>query len=247
VRIESVRFDASGNATIAASGGISFFVPAARVEELRDLVEGERDGWTGRNGGIERGRGFPARSAGLESLAERGPELDREDELYCLLAAIDEEFRAKKKALELCARAEQSSRGLEAKLAARGFSRRAVKAALESLRGEGILDDARYARIWARGRAERRAFGPALLAAELRSRGQGEDAVRLALGDIDFSGVLARAVVREYDRLGAAWRKKGLEIDGNFSDSLYRILRRQGFDPEMIREEIAKLLQSQGM
>jgi len=228
VRIESVRFDASGNATIAASGGISFFVPAARVEELRDLVEGERDGWTGRNGGIERGRGFPARSAGLESLAERGPELDREDELYCLLAAIDEEFRAKKKALELCARAEQSSRGLEAKLAARGFSRRAVKAALESLRGEGILDDARYARIWARG-------------------GQGEDAVRLALRDIDFSSVLARAAVREHERLAAVWRRKGLKIDGSFRDSLYRILRRQGFDPEMIREEIAKLLQSQGM
>ena len=230
MRIESVRFDASGNATIVVTGGISFFMPLSRVDDVMCAVPGFVAG-EGSETGDEGRRAF------LKWLPLLGTEFDQEDELYAVLASIDEEMRAKRKALDLCARAEQSSVGLEAKLAAKGFSRKAAKEAIASLAQARIVDDARYARIWARGREERRACGPALLAAELRSRGQGEDAIRAAIEEIDFSGVLARAAARERAKLAAAWRKKGLEPDRRFADELYRILKRQGFDPENIRDE----------
>ena len=231
MRIESVRFDASGNPTFVVTGGISFFIPRSRGAELLAFLVDKS--WL--KGGGADGRDD---RASLAALPDSVPEFDRDDDLYILLASIDEEQRARRKAIELCARAEQSSHGLAAKLAAKGFSGKAAKAAVESLKTEGIVDDARFAKVWARGRAERRAAGPALLAAELRSRGLGEDAVRTALEDIDFSRALARAIARETARLEAVWRKKGLRKDERFHDTLYYALKKHGFDPDAIREAI---------
>jgi len=254
VRIESVRFDASGNPTLVVTGGISFFLPLSRVDEFAGMIAAmaldgtEPQGGTGllEGSGLRKGSGTPSgsgRRAFLESLPQTRLELSEEDDLYLFLASTDEALKARKKALDLCARAEQSSAGLAAKLASRGFSRKTVTAVIKSLKDERILDDERYARVWARGRAERRAAGPALLAAELRSRGQGEGAIRAALEDIDFSRALARATTKEYARQAALWRKKGLELNENFRDSVYRTLKRQGFDPEKIREELERIVQ----
>jgi len=241
VRIESVRFDASGNPTIVVTGGISFFVPIDRVLELVEAIGADR----GEEGAHEAER--PRTGAELKSflldVAKSDYEFGEEAGGYAILVSIDAELRARRKALELCARAEQSSAGLQAKLVAKGFSRQIARAVIQALATEGVVDDARYARVWARGRAERRAAGPALLAAELRSRGQGEDAVRGALEDIDFSRVLARAALRESAKLAKAWEKKGLEPNRRFKEELYRILKRQGFDPEKIAEEIKKMEQ----
>lgn len=249
MRIESVRFDASGNPTLVVTGGISFFLPLSRVDELADLIAAMAQDGAGRENGAEPrgGSGNPdgsGRRAFLESLPRARLEFTEEDDLYLFLASTDEALKARKKALELCARAEQSSAGLAAKLASRGFSRKTVAAVIRSLKDERILDDERYARVWARGRAERRAAGPALLAAQLRSRGQGEGAIHAALEDIDFSRALARATAKEYARLAALWRKKGLELNENFRDSVYRTLKRQGFDPEKIREELERIAQN---
>ncbi|HWR11800.1 MAG TPA: regulatory protein RecX [Rectinemataceae bacterium] len=251
MRIESVRFDASGNPTFVVTGGISFFLPLSRVDELADILAGAAPGGEAGAGlDMDNGSGIsdsfvfddgPGRRAFLERIPRIGVEFSEEDDLYLFLASRDEELKARRKALELCARAEQSSAGLSAKLASRGFSRKTVATVIGSLREERILDDERYARAWARGRAERRACGPALLAAELRSRGQGEGAIRSALEDIDFSRALARAAVKEHARLAAVWEKKGLKLNENFSDTLYRTLKRQGFDPEKIREAIKHL------
>jgi len=236
VRIESVRFDASGNPTIVVTGGISFFIPFSRAPTLLGLVDG---------GHQDIGAGMTAADAATRSFLQRlpmsSPDFMEEDEIYQALVSIDEECRARRKALELCARAEQSSAGLQVKLIAKGFSRRIAMAVIRALVAEGIVDDTRYARAWARGLAERRAAGPALLAAELRSRGQGEDAVRAALEDVDFSRALARAAAKERARLAAAWRKKGREPNARFNEELYRILKRQGFDADKIMEEIKKM------
>jgi len=255
VRIESVRFDASGNPTLVVTGGISFFLPLSRVDELADMIaamasdSGDTEALDGaaKGHGCDEGsgsRGGSGQRAFLESLARTRLEFSEEDDLYLFLASTDEALKARKKALELCARAEQSSAGLAAKLASRGFSRKTIAAVIRSLKDERILDDERYARVWARGRAERRAAGPALLAAELRSRGQGEGAIRAALEDIDFSRALARATAKEYARLAALWRKKGLELNENFRDNVYRTLKSQGFDPEKIREELERIAQN---
>ena len=231
MRIESVRFDASGNSTFVVTGGISFFIPLSRGAELLAFLADT--GWA--KSDIADGK---VDLALLATLPDNVPEFEREDELFILLASIDEEQRARRKAIDLCVRAEQSSHGLAAKLAAKGFSRKAVKDAVESLKTEGIIDDSRFARIWARGRSERRAGGPALLAAELRSRGLGEGAVKAALEDIDFSRALTRAIAKETARLETVWRKKSLKKDERFHDTLYWALKKQGFDPDAIREAL---------
>ena len=231
MRIESVRFDASGNPTFVVTGGVSFFIPRSRGAELLAFLVDKS--WL--NGSDADGRDD---RASLAALPDSVPEFDREDDLYILLSFMDEELRAKRKAIDLCARAEQSSNGLAAKLAAKGFSSKAAKAAVDGLIAEGIIDDERYARVWARGRAERRACGPALLAAELRSRGLGEGAVRTALEDLDFSRALVRAIAKETARLETVWRKKGLKRDERFHDTLYWALKKQGFDPDAIRDAL---------
>lgn len=236
MRIESVRFDASGNPTIVVTGGISFFLPLARISELVEAISSDKSG----EASLE--AKAPLTTIELKSflqhLSASDYEFCEEDGVYLALVSIDGELRARRKALELCARAEQSSAGLQTKLAAKGFSRQIAKAVIQALVDEGIVDDTRYARVWARGRAERRAAGPALLAAELRSRGLGEGAVRTALEDVDFSRALARAIARETARLESVWRKKGLKKDERFRDTLYWALKKQGFDPDAIREAL---------
>ena len=236
MRIESVRFDASGNAAIALSGGISFFLPNARIDDFAEMAA---SAWGLRLGSA---REF------LSGLPAAAPEFGDEDEAYRFLALADETARALRKAVELCARAEQSRGGLSLKLAQRGFSRKAANAALETLAERGIVDDRRYAALWARHRAERKGEGPATIAAELRARGFRPDDIKMALAEIDFSPALAKAVKNESGKLAAMLRKHGRgegKEDGSpgdfLRDSLRRNLRKQGFDPDLIGDEIDKL------
>lgn len=167
MRIDSVRFDASGNATFVASGGISFFIPHARIQEIPN------------------------------KLPEAGDELDEENDTLLAITRIAGEEEALSKALSLCSRAEQSSQGLRAKLANRKFSRSAVEYAIRELEYRGIVDDARYASIWARIRAEHRLEGPLAIGSELRARGFGERTVKSALDLIDFDSILEKAFEKE--------------------------------------------------
>jgi regulatory protein len=235
VRIESVRFDASGNAAIAVSGGVFFILPKARIDEFAEIAAAA---W-----GLEPGCA-PDFLSGLPAAA---PEFGEEDNAYRFLVLADETARALRKAVELCARAEQSSGGLSIKLAQRGFSRKAANAALEALAERGIVDDRRYAALWARHRAERKGEGPATVTAELRARGFRPDDIGAALSEIDFGPALAIAVQKETAKLAAMLRKRGRgdedESGSNgdiLRDSLRRNLRKQGFDADLIREEIDK-------
>lgn len=233
MRIESVRFDASGNAAIAVSGGISFILPKTRIDEFAAMAA---MAW-----GLENST---AQSFLLE-LPAAAPEFDDDDETFRFLELADETARAMRKAVELCARAEQSGAGLSAKLAQRGFSRKAAAVALETLTGQGIVDDRRYAALWARHRAERKGEGPATVAAELRSRGFRSEVVKAALAEIDFSRALTKAVQTESARILALLRKRGSgladESSDFFRDSLRSSLRKQGFDADLIGDEIDKL------
>jgi SOS response regulatory protein OraA/RecX len=138
------------------------------------------------------------------------------------LKVIDERARAKKKALELCTRAEQHRAGLFAKLIARGFSIEAVRYSLESLEEEGLLDDLRYCRLWAHARLALRPQGPRNLAAELAGKGLPLATIKKAIGEIDFSEYIRKAAEREA-------KKKDLG-----ESALRSLLRSQGFSGDQI-------------
>lgn len=155
MRIESVRIEASGIATIVAAGGFSFSAPLKRFEER----------------GLDLGRTGGGQPGGFEA----------SDEEFAAIREVGSAWSARRKAIELCARAEQSEFGLESKLRARGFPASAAKAAIQELKDEGILSDTRFAEAWTHSRSTRKGSNPAAISAALRAKGIPDAAVRKAL------------------------------------------------------------------
>ena len=212
MRIESVRFDASGSSTIAVSGGVVFFLPSRRLSELHERLSALIPPEVMTLGSRE----------GLEYLALQGIELEEHEPFIQELSNMDEEERALRKGASLCSTAEQHRAGLKLKLKSKGFSAKAVERALDRLEAEAVLDDARYAALWARARLRRKPMGPFVLTAELRAKGLGAEAVRRTLEEIDFSKILPEAARRE------------IEQKGTDRDTLKAALRRQGFGYEVL-------------
>jgi regulatory protein len=155
-----------------------------------------------------------------------GVELDEGESQLLALAA--EAYEAEKKALALLSRAEQSSYMLGLKLEARGFSKKAVRSALDRLRSEGTLSDSRFAEAYAASRLSRRPEGPASILAALRERGidvdEAKTAIAAVLGPEERASALARAAEKEAERAGAN------------RDSVRRRLRALGFASGEISE-----------
>lgn len=125
--------------------------------------------------------------SGDELSAERVEQLLAESELVF----------ARQKALSLLARAPQTRRGLARKLASRGFSDAAVRAAVARAAELGYLDDAAFAENWIRSRLAGRAEGFKALSRGLMQRGvpreAAERAVAAALSDEDELAGAGRA------------------------------------------------------
>lgn len=225
MRIESVHFKTSGVATIAISGGFLFLIPLARIKEIlpgASLISTEDYNTLDQAQIQEVFQEIPA----LEG------EFHEEDDFFLTLSRIDEETRAKNKAIELCSLAEQSSSGLYKKLVAKGFSRHAIQKALETAKHEGFLDDARFARIWARRRVEKTLCGPKTLLAELASRGISSDDAKKAVAEIQFDHILPAAFAKTLRKLS---KKYGVS---EIVQRAYHQLRLEGFDSESLKNLI---------
>ena len=96
------------------------------------------------------------------------------------LCAESELVFARQKALALLARAPHTRRGLARKLAQRGFSERAVRAAIGRVSELGYLDDGAFAENWVRSRLSARAEGFKALYAGLLQRGVPREAAERA-------------------------------------------------------------------
>jgi len=231
VRIESVRYDASGDATIVASGGIIFFLPFERIREFvasaAECLNLPMDA-----------EGPDAVKALVDRLIAAEIDFDPEDSLIQCLSRIDQEWKAEKKGLELCARAEQSSQGLTKKLVARGFSPSTAVEAVRRLVEAGAVDDARFASIWARARAEGKCEGPNQVAVGLRARGFGQATVTSALSSVDFDALIPRAVEKEAKRFSKRHTRKVDQEELTFREEIYRILKAQGFNASLLRETL---------
>ncbi len=196
MRIESVRIEASGMATIVAAGGFSFSAPLRRFADAGYHLAATRDGY------------------------EIG------DEEYKALREVAVAWEARQRAIALCARAEQTRAGLQAKLAARGFRGSAVRDALDALEAEGLLSDERFARAWIRAHAPGPGHGPGMgpvrVMAALRSRGVSEETAKAAMADFPVMDALLA-------ELTAALGPADPESAAALSDALRRQLRESGY------------------
>jgi len=125
-----------------------------------------------------------------------------------------------------------------------------VRRVLQRLKDEKLLDDARYAREFARYHAESRRQGRFRIARDLRTRGVPDRHIEAALGEL-LRETDERALVRK--RLEHRLRQiipRGVQVheanarealDERRLASVYRSLLRAGFSADVIRAELRAL------
>ena len=113
-----------------------------------------------------------------------------------------------------------------------------VKNVLARLKSSGLIDDARYAKQFARHRTESRKQGKFRIARDLRARGLPERHIEAALEEAAQQTDEATLVRQRIER---RLRSSRGEIDDRKLASLYRSLLRSGFSADVIRRELKSL------
>lgn len=132
------------------------------------------------------------------------------------------------KALELLARREHSRLELRQKLIQRGFPAESVGPVLDRLVAERLLDENRYAELYACARADK-GYGPLRIARELRERGVPDDAVAATLAGLADDWL---------PKLRALHRKRFKAVaptDAAGRMRQIRVLRQHGFTLDQIK------------
>ncbi|HEX2715894.1 MAG TPA: regulatory protein RecX [Candidatus Acidoferrales bacterium] len=141
-------------------------------------------------------------------------------------------------ALARLARRAHSVYEMRQALERRSNDRAAVRRVLERLKQEKLLDDARYARQFARFRSESRRQGPFRIARDLRVRGVPDRDIQPALEELasgtDESRIVRLRIERQLSALRAPLNERKVA-------SLYRNLLRAGFSADVIHTELREL------
>ena len=134
-------------------------------------------------------------------------------------------------ALRLLAGQALTTHELRQRLARRGYANDQIDAVILKLTASRYLDDAEYAKSWARSRAHRHSMGPARLAQELHAKGIAEEQIAGALRE-----AFAERDVREVAEAAALRKLRSLR---NLTPEVARRrlaahLTRQGFAAEVV-------------
>jgi regulatory protein len=112
-----------------------------------------------------------------------------------------------------------------------------IQKVIARLKQSGLIDDARYAKQFARQRTEIRHQGKYRVARELRARGVPDRHIETAIEETSANSDEAAMVRQRIDRKLKFLRG---EIDDRKIASLYRALLRAGFSSETIRRELKR-------
>ncbi len=149
----------------------------------------------------------------------------------------DEKPDAWSVALRLLAMRDRTTQDLRDRLGRRGYAAGEVEAVIRRLTASGYLDDAGYARAWARSHAHR--LGPARIARELRARGIDEAEVTAVLGEVSTERDVRQAATEAALRKLHALRGMPLPV---VRRRLAAHLLRQGFSTEIVLEMLRQRL-----
>lgn len=123
-------------------------------------------------------------------------------------------------------------------LARRCGDEKLVRAVIDRLKRENLLDDARYARQFTRCRTESRKQGQFRIARDLRARGVPDRHIETAIKEAEKDSD-PRAMIRQrIERKLRLWRG---EIDQKKTASLYRSLLAAGFPADLVRRELQRM------
>jgi regulatory protein len=127
---------------------------------------------------------------------------------------------------------------MKKKLERRCDNKLLVQLVMARLKENGMIDDARYAKQFARQRTENRKQGKFRVARDLRARGVPDRHIEAALEEA-AKGTDEGAIVRQ--RIERKLRSYRGEIDERKMASIYRSLLRAGFPTDIIRRELHSL------
>ena len=142
-------------------------------------------------------------------------------------------------AIKILMRRAHSVSEMKKALARRCDDEKRVRSVVERLKRENLIDDARYAKQFARFHMETRKQGQFRVARDLRARGVPdrhiEAALREAVEDSNPAAVIRQRIERKL-------RMTRGEIDERKLASLYRSLLGAGFPADLIRKEIHRIM-----
>lgn len=113
-----------------------------------------------------------------------------------------------------------------------------IRSVMDRLKREGLLDDARYAKQFARQRTEIRRQGKFRIARDLRARGVPDQHIEAALAESAQEHDEAALVRQRIERKLRSFRG---ELSEQKLASLYRSLLRAGFSADIVRREVKSI------
>ena len=152
----------------------------------------------------------------------RPRQLETEDELYDV-------------AVRALMRRAHSVHEMKQKLERRSDNKLLVQVVMARLKENGMIDDARYAKQFARQRTESRKQGKFRISRDLRARGVPDRHIEAALKETAEQNDEG-AMVRQ--RIERKLRSNHGEIDEKKMASIYGSLVRAGFSAEVVRREL---------
>src|SRR5213082_2418114 len=149
-------------------------------------------------------------------------QLDTEAELYDV-------------AVRALMRRAHSIHEMKQKLERRSANKLLVQVVMARLKENGMIDDARYAKQFARQRTESRKQGKYRVARDLRARGIPDRHISSALEEVAENTDEAAMIRQLIERKLRSYRG---EIDQRKTASLYSSLLRGGFSADIVRREL---------
>jgi regulatory protein len=160
----------------------------------------------------------------------RPRKLDTEAELYDV-------------AVRALMRRAHSVHEMKQKLERRSDNKLLVQVVMARLKENGQIDDARYAKQFARQRTESRKQGKFRIARDLRARGVPDrhidSAIEASSAETDEAAMVRQRIERKLKFLRGP--RTGEKIDDRKIASVYRSLLRAGFSADIIRRELRSM------
>ncbi len=151
--------------------------------------------------------------------------------------AIDSEPALYDAAIKILMRRAHSVSEMKKALIRRTADEDLIQKVIVRLKQSGLIDDARYAKQFARQRTEIRHQGKYRVARELRARGVPDRHIETAIAEASATTDESAQVRQRIDRKLKFLRG---EIDDRKIASLYRSLLRAGFSSDTIRRELKR-------
>ena len=145
-------------------------------------------------------------------------------------------------AVRALARRAHSVHEMKKKLERRSDNKLLVQLVMARLKENGLIDDARYAKQFARQRTETRKQGKFRIARDLRGRGIPDRHIEAALEETAKTNDEGAMVRQRIERKLRSYRG---EIDEKKMASIYGSLLRAGFSSDVVRRELKAVVKEE--